>query len=78
MSKHIHKLNMSMERAQWIAQWVEQDWNNLYQFSNRDRSLWAEYDNGNMRRKMTELRAQQQQRPRFPGAAQCVIDSSEK
>ena len=78
LSKQIYQLKKSIERAQSIAKWIKEDWNNWYQLSKADRSLWVDYDNGNIKRKMTELRAQQQQGPKYSGAAQCMIDSKEK
>ena len=71
LSKQIYHLKKSIERAQWIAKWIQEDWNNWYQLSKLDRNLWVEYNNGNLERMITELRAQQQQRgPKYFGAAQ--------
>ena len=79
LSKQIYHLKTSIERAQWIAKWIQEDSNNWYQLSKPDRNLWVEYNNGNLERMITELRPQQQQRgPKYSGAAQSMMSSKEK
>ena len=70
LSKQIHELRLSTNRARWIAQWVAADWNKWYRLTAADQQLWVEYDNGDLEHKMAQLLARQQ--PRFPGAAQSL------
>jgi len=71
LSKQIHELKMKMDRGQWIADWVAADWDNWYHLSVADQHLWVEHDEGNLKRRMAELKAQQQ--PKFPGIAQTLM-----
>ena len=80
LSKQIYQSKKNIQRAQWIAKWIQEDWNNWYQLSKADQNLWVKYNNGNLELMITELRAQQQQQQREPkyfGAAQCMLDSTE-
>ena len=70
LSKQIFALQKSHARAQWVADWVDKDWNNWYQLSPADQSLWADHNNGTILRQIAELKEQQQQR--FPGAAEIL------
>ncbi len=71
LSKQIYELGMMMKHGQWIADWVAADWDNWYRLSAADQHLWVEYDRGNLKRQMAELKAQQQ--PKFPGIAQSLM-----
>jgi len=68
LSKQIYKSRQRQKRAQWVADWVADDWNNWYQLSQADQTLWIEHNDGTIGRQIADLRAQQQ--PRFPGAAE--------
>ena len=67
-SRQIYYLRQRQERAQWVADWVAEDWSNWYQLSQADQTLWIEHNDGTIGRQIADLRAQQQ--PRFPGAAE--------
>ena len=68
LSKQIYKSRQRQKRAQWVADWVADDWNNWYQLSQADQTLWIEHNDGTIRRQIADLRGRQQ--PRFPGAAE--------
>lgn len=79
LSKQIYHGKKNIERAQWIAKWIQEDWPDWYKLNKKDKNLYAEYDNGNMKRMIKELRAQQRQRgPKYFGAAQFMMDSKPK
>jgi len=71
LSKQIYKLGMMIKRGEWIADWLATDWDNWYRLSVADQHLSVEYEQGNLKRQMAELRAQQQ--PKFPGIAQSLM-----
>ena len=73
LSKQIYALQQRQERGRWIAKWIDEDRNNWYKLKEKDRLLWNEYSNGDITRKINELRIQQQ--PRFPGAAEIIATS---
>ena len=70
LSKQIYALQQSRKRAQWIAEWVDKDWNNWDKLSHDDQRLWSDHKKGTILRQITELRKQQQKR--FPGAAEIL------
>ena len=70
LSKQIYVLEKRQKRAQWVANWVAEDWNNWYQLCHADQTLWAKHNSGTIRRQIADLRARQQ--PNFPGAAECL------
>ena len=74
LSKQIYNLRQRQKRAQWVADWVAEDWNNWYQLSHADQTLWVEHDDGTIRRQIADLQARQQ--PRFPGAAEQLAASA--
>ena len=74
LSKQIYKLRQRQKHAEWLADWVADSWNNWYQLSQADQTLWIEHNDGTIRRQIADLRARQQ--PRFPGAAECVAASA--
>ena len=70
LSKRIYALKQRRARGQWIADWIDKNWDHWYQLSQADQSLWIEHNNGDITREIAEL--QKQQQPRFPGAAECL------
>ena len=54
-----------MKRGEWIAAWVAADCDNWDRLSVADQHIWVEYDQGNLKRQIAELKAQQQ--PKFLG-----------
>ena len=68
LSKQIYKSRQRQKRAQWVADWVAEDWNNWYQLSQADQTLWIEHNDGTIRRQIADLRERQE--PRFLGAAE--------
>ena len=74
LSEKIYNLRQRQKRAQWVADWVAEDWNNWYQLSRADQTLWIEHNDGTIRRQIADLQARQQ--PRFPGAAECLAASA--
>ena len=74
LSKQIYNLGQRLQRAQWVAGWVTEDWNNWYQLSQADQALWIEHNEGTIRRQIADLQARQQ--PRFAGAAERVAASA--
>ena len=70
LSTQIYNLRQRQKRAQWVAAWVAEDWNNWYQLSHADQTLWAEHNDGTIQRQIADLQARQQ--PRFPGVAECL------
>ena len=74
LSKQIYNLRQRQKRAQWVADWVAEDWNNWYQLSQADQTLWVAHNDGTIRRQIADLQARQQ--PRFPGAAEQLAASA--
>ena len=70
LSKQIHELNQLSKHAAYIRQKIAEDWNYWYQLSWKDKKLWEEHDDADIRRQIAALRAQQQ--PRFAGAAPAI------
>ena len=70
LSKQIHELNQLSKHAAYIRQEIAEDWNYWYQLSWKDKKLWEEHDDADIRRQIAALRAQQQ--PRFAGAAPAI------
>ena len=55
LSKHIYVLRKRQKRAQWVADWVAEDWNNWYQFSHADQTLWVEHIDRTILRQIRRL-----------------------
>ena len=70
LSKQIHELNQLSKHAAYIRRKIAEDWNYWYQLSWKDKKLWEEHDDADIRRQIAALRAQQQ--PRFAGAAPAI------
>ena len=68
LSKQIFSLRQRQERAQWIAQWIEEDWGNWRYLNQADQTLWYHYEDGSILREIDEL--QRQQSPRYHGVAE--------
>ena len=68
LSIQISALRQRQARAQGIADWIDQDWDNWYFLSSEEQELWHEHERGDIIAQIFELRRQQQ--PRYPGAAE--------
>ena len=74
LSKQIYVLRKRQERAQWVADWVDEDDYNWYKLSHADKTLYAQHHDGTIRRQIADLQAQQQ--PNFPGAGECLASNA--
>jgi uncharacterized membrane protein YheB (UPF0754 family) len=68
LSKQIFSLRQRQERAQWIAQWIEDDWGNWRYLHQADQTLWYHFQDGSILREIDEL--QREQPPRYHGVAE--------
>jgi hypothetical protein len=71
LSQQIYSLQQKRARGRWIADWIDEDWNNWYNLSHADRRLWTEHTSRNISSEITELQMRQQ--PRYPGAAEALF-----
>jgi hypothetical protein len=71
LSKQIYNLRMMIKHGEWIAEWLATDPDNWYRLTVADQQLSLEYKQGNFKRQMAELRAQQQ--PKFPGITESLM-----
>ena len=74
MSQQIYNLKKRMWCGQKIAMKVEENWYSWYDLTSQEQELWEEYHSGNLEDQMTALQSQKQ--PKFPCAAQCILDAS--
>ena len=58
LSKKIYACQKRQARGQWVADWLDKDWNNWYRLSHADQSLWADHNNGTILRQIAELKEQ--------------------
>ena len=55
-SQLIWQLTKKLDRAKWIDDWIKEDWDNWYELTESDKTLWQQRQSGQLKEQLNETR----------------------